>query len=184
MKLPGGLILPGYFLGGMLLMGVLIGCLIITLLVNMIFKQNSFSTIFTIVATIAFTASHYYLYSPTLKIIVPKGYAGPVTLVLSNVKENILALDSNGIGYINKWTFEKTYTQPIVVDNEGNKLDEQLVGFNPSTFWTRGYATSSEHPDKIDYKTFEIVPKEKAGQKQYYHRELARLVNRDKLLRK
>jgi hypothetical protein len=182
-KLPAGIILPGYFLGGMLLIGILIGCLIITAIVRLIFKRNSFVTLFAIVATIAFLASHYYLYSPTLKIVVPKGYTGQVNLVLSNVDKNILTLDSNGIGYINKWTFEKTYTPPIVVDNEGNSLNDQCVGFNPSTFWGNGYSTSTSFPGKIYSLSFEIVPRNKTGQKQYYNKELTELVDKTKLLR-
>lgn len=180
-KLPGGLILPGYFLGGMLLICVLVGCLIITAIIKLIFKRNSFLTLFSIVATVVFLASHYYLYSPTLKIVVPKGYTGPVTLVLSNVEKNLLTVDSNGIGYITKWTFEKTYTPPIVVDIEGNKLNDQCVGFSPSTFWGKGYSTSTERPDKIYHLSFEIVPKDKAGQKQYYNKEVTRLVDTTKL---
>ena len=168
-KLPGGLILPGYFLGGMLLIAISVGCLIITAILRLIFKRNSFVTLFAIVATIAFLASHYYLYSPTLKIVVPKGYTGQVNLVLSNVDNNILTLDTNGIGYLNKWTFEKTYTPPVVVDDEGNSLNDQCVGFNPSTFWGSGYHTSTRHPGKIYTLSFEIVPKDKAGQKQYYN---------------
>ena len=179
-KLPGD-ILPGYFLGGMLLIGVLIGCLIISALIRLIFRRNSFLMLFSIVATFAFLASYYYLYSPTLKIIAPKGYTGPVTLVLSNVDKNILTLDSNGIGYINEWTFEKTYTPPVVVDKEGNLLNDQCVGFNPSTFWGKGFSTSTEHPDKIHHISFEIVPKDKAGQKRYYNKEVARLVDTTKL---
>ena len=168
-KLPGGLILPGYFMGGMLLIGILIGCLIITAIARLIFKRNSFLTLFVIVATIAFLGSHYYLYSPTLKIVVPNGYIGEVNLVLSNVDKNILTLDSNGIGYINRRTFDKTYTPPIVVNNEGVSLNNQCVGFNPSTFWGNGYHTSTRHPNKIHTLSFEIVPKDKAGQKQYYN---------------
>lgn len=180
-KLPGD-ILPGYFLGGMLLIGVIIGCLIISGIIKLIFKQNSFLTLFAIVLAVAFLASYYYLYSPTLKIVVPKGYIGPVTLVLSNVDKNILTVDSNGIGYINKWTFEKTYTPPIVVDTESERLNDQCVGFNPSTFWGKGYSTSTEHPDRIHHLSFEIVPKDKAGQKQYYDKEIPRLVDTAKLL--
>ena len=88
-KLPGGLILPGYFIGGLLLIGVLIACLIITAVARLIFKRTSFLTLFSIVATIAFLGSHYYFYSPTLRIVVPKGYIGQVNLVLSNVDKNI-----------------------------------------------------------------------------------------------
>jgi hypothetical protein len=168
-KLPSGLILPGYFIGAMLLVGILVVCLIIAAIARLIFKHTSFLTLFTIVATIAFLASHYYLYSPTLKIVVPKGYVGEVNLVLSNVVKNILTLDSNGIGYINKWTFEKTYTPPVVIDNEGISLNDQCVGYNPSNFWGRGYHTSTRHPEKIYTLSFEIVPKGKAGQKQYYN---------------
>lgn len=180
-KLPGGLILPGYFLGGMLLMGVVVCSLIITAILKLISKRNSFVTLLSIVTTVTFLASHYYLYSPTLEIVVPKGYTGEVTLVLSNVDENILTVDTNGIGYINKRTFEKTYTPPVVIDNEGNNLDKQCVGFNPSTFWAKGYSTSTEHPDRIHYLSFEIVPKDKAGQKQHYNKELTKLVDATKL---
>jgi len=90
-------------------------------------------------------------------------------------------VDSNGIGYITKWTFDKTYTRPVVVDSEGNPLNDQCVGFNPSTFWAKGYSTSTEYPDRIHYLSFEIASKDKAGQKQYYSKELTRLVDKTKL---
>jgi hypothetical protein len=171
-------------MGGMLLIGVLVGCLIITAIARLVFKRNSFLTLFSIVTTLAFLGSHYYLYSPTLKIVVPKGFTGDVNLVLSNLDENILTLDSNGIGYINDWTFEKTYTPPVVVDNEGNSLNDQCVGFNPSTFWGKGYHTSTRHPGKIHTLSFEIVPKDKAGQKQYYNNvQFTELVDTTKLLK-
>lgn len=38
-------------------------------------------------------------------------------------------------GYINQWTFDKTYTRPIVIDGNGNNLDSLLVGFTPTAFW-------------------------------------------------
>jgi len=145
-RLPASLIL-----GVMLLLVVLVVCLIITAVLKLIFKRSTFLTLFAIVTTVTFLTSFYYLYSSTLKIVVPKGYTGSVTLVLSNLDENILTLDTNGVGYINKWTYEKTYTPPIVIDNEGNRLNKQCVGFNPSTFWAKGYSTSTEHPDKIYY---------------------------------
>ena len=63
------------------------------------------------IITVGFFAYHYHLYSPTLKIIVPDGYTGEVNLVLSNVDKNILTLDNNAIGYLTKWTFNKTYSQ-------------------------------------------------------------------------
>lgn len=179
-ELPGDII-PGYFIGGVLLLAIMIVCWIITKILKLGIKRNSFLTLFSIVATIAFLGSHYYLYSPTLKIVVPKGYTGPVTLVLSNVDENILTVDTNGIGYINKWTFEKTYTPPTVVDIDGNNLNDECVGFNQSTFWGKGYSTSTEYPERIHHISFDIVPKDDAGQKQYYDKEIARRVDRTKL---
>jgi len=160
-----------------------IGCLIVAAIARLIFRRKSFLTLFVIVATIAFLGTHYYLYLPTLKIVVPKGYVGEVNLVLSNVDKNILTLDGNGIGYINKWTFDKTYSPPIVVDNEGKSLNDQCVGFNPSTFWGKGYHTSTRHPEKIHTLSFEIVPKDKAGQKQYCNKVgFTGLVDTTKLL--
>ena len=135
---PGGMILSGLFLGGMLLIAVLIGCLILTGIFKLIFKKNSFLTLFSITTSIAFLVFHYYLYSPILKITVPKGYTGQVNLVLSNTDHNILTLDSNGIGYLTKWTFNKTYIPPIVVETDGRKINNLCNGFNPSTFW--GYS--------------------------------------------
>lgn len=135
-KIPGGMILPGYFLGGLVLIGILIICLIIAGIAKRIFERFSFLTFFAITTTIAFIGFHYYLYSPTLKIIVPNGYTGTINLVLSNVDENVLTVDSNGIGYLNRWTFEKTYSKPIVQQIDGQSLDSNCVGFNPSTFWS------------------------------------------------
>jgi len=57
-------------------------------------------TILFITTTISFLAFHYQLYSPTLTIKVPNGYKGKINLVLSNVKDNLLTVDSNGIGYL------------------------------------------------------------------------------------
>jgi hypothetical protein len=126
-KVPGGMILSGLFLGGMMIVGIILGCLILTGIVRLIFKQTSFLTILFITTTISFLAFHYQLYSPTLTIIVPDGYRGKVYLVLSNVEDNILTVDNNGIGYLTEWTFNKTYSRPIVKQANGKDLDEYLT---------------------------------------------------------
>jgi hypothetical protein len=180
-KTPGGIILPGYFLGCMVLIVVLIVSLFATAIAKLIFKTNSFLTLFTIVTTIAFIALHYWLYSPTLKIIVPKGYSGQVTLVLSNVDKNILTIDKNGIGYITKWTFDKTYTPPIVTDSNGEKLNNLCVGFNPSTFWGKGVATSFKYSGKINFISFSITPKDTLGKDQDYGINFTEFVDTTKL---
>ena len=112
---------------------------------------------------------------------VPKNYTGQIILVSSNVNKNILTVDSNGIGYIKKWTFEKTYTLPIVIDQYGEKLNDLCVGFNPSTFWAKGTATSTGLAGKIEYLSFEILLRENAGQKQYNSKDYTKYVDRTKL---
>jgi hypothetical protein len=133
--IPGGLILSGGFLGGMFIVAILIACFLIALLLKSIIKRYSFLTLYLILISISFIAYHYQLYSPTLKIIVPDGYVGQINLVESNVDQNILRLDSNGIGYLNKWTFNKLYLPPEVYTTSGKNIINLCVGFNPSVFF-------------------------------------------------
>ncbi len=137
-NVPGGMILSGFFLGGMMIVGIILGCLLLTGIIRLLFKRTSFLTIFFITTTISFTVFHYQLYSPTLTIKVPNGYKGEINLVLSKVDENILTVDSNGIGYLTEWAFNKTYTRPKVEEIDGKNLDAYLIGFNPSTFFGKG----------------------------------------------
>lgn len=162
-KVPGGMILSGLFLGGMILVGIIVGCLILTGFLKLILKKASFLTILFITTSISFLAFHYQLYSPTLTIKVPNGYNGEVHLVLSNVHDNILTVDSNGIGYINEWTFNKTYSRPEVEQIDGKDLDKNLVGFNPSNFFGKsiGYGNS------IRSLSFKIVPDNQKEEKYY-----------------
>lgn len=179
-NVPGGMILSGLFLGGMMLVGIIIGCLILAGILKLIFKQTSFLTIFSITTTISFLVFHYQLYSPTLTILVPNGYKGEINLVLSNADENILTIDSNGIGYLTEWTFNKTYSRPIVKQIDGKDLDKNLVGFNPSTF----FGTSIGGGNSIKSLSFEIVPDSLVGQKQYYSSDWTKFVNKDLVLLK
>jgi hypothetical protein len=177
---PGGLILSGLVLGGMFIIGILIACLLITLLLKLFIKKYSFSTLYFILISISFLAYHYQVYSPTLKIVVPDNYTGEVSLVLSNVDNNILTVDSNGVAYVSKWTFNKTWSEPEVFTTSGKKINKQCVGFNPSTFW--GLSEFCCVDGKVIRSlSFEIVPKDKIGQKQFYSRGLAGLVDTKKL---
>lgn len=177
---PGGLILSGLFLGEMFIVGILIACLVIALLLKTFLKKYSFSTLYFISVSIAFVAYHYQLYSPTLKIIVPDGYTGEVSLVLSNVDHNILNIDSNGVGYVTKWTFNKTWLQPEVYTTSGKKINNQCVGFNPATFWALSKFCCVDGK-VISSLSFDIVPQDKVGQDISYSRELAGLVDTKKL---
>jgi hypothetical protein len=178
--LPGGLILSGLFLGGMFIVGILIACLVLTLLLKLFLKKYSFSTLYFISISIAFITYHYILYSPTLKIIVPEGYTGEVSLVLSKVDRNILNVDSNGVGYLTRWTFDKTWSQPDVYTTSGKKINDQCVGFNPSTFWALSKFCCADGKE-IRSLSFDIVPRDKIGQDFSYNRELDGLVDTKKL---
>ena len=180
-EIPGGMILSGLFLGGMVIVLILVGGLILTWLTKLISKRLPFWTVYFTITAIAFSVFHYQLYSPTLKIVVPENYTGEINLVKSNVSENILTVDSNGIGYLNEWTFNKLYSKPIVVDENGKDLTEQCVGFNPSTFFGLGTSSSTENDREIKSLSFEVVPKDKIGEKQYYHTDLTKLVDKEKI---
>lgn len=178
---PGGMILSGLFLGGMCIVGIIIVCLILSGLLKLLFKKTSYLTLMFITTSISFLAFHYQLYSPTLTIIVPNDYKGKINLVLSNVDENILTVDSNGIGYLNKWTFNKTYARPNVVQLDGKNLDKNLVGFNSSSFFGTGKSCCIDS-NEIGSLSFEIVPDDKIGQKQYYSKDLTNLVDKKLVL--
>ena len=164
---PGGMILSGLFIGTIIIVGICFVCFILTALLGTFIKRISALTIFSILASIGLTCYHYELYSPTLTIVVPNKFYGEVHLVLSNVKDNILTVDSNGIGYINKWTFNKVYTRPRVRRTDGKDLDRNLVGFNPSTFWAKSSSQGS-NTREVTSLSFEIVPDSLVGQKQYF----------------
>lgn len=122
-----------------------------------------------------------------LTIVVPKGYCGEINLVLSNVDEDILKVDENGIGYITKETFGKRLSRPIVLEEDGTNVSDRSVGFSPSAFWAIGessHATSwndTRMQRTIKTLSFELVPKEKKGEKQYYSTDLWGLVDEAKL---
>ncbi len=177
LDVPGGMFLSGLFLGGIIIIGIIFGCLILTGILKMFFKKASFLTILFITTSICFSVFHYQLYSPTLKIKVPNGYLGEVNLVLSNVKENILTVDKNGIGYINEWTFNKTYSRPKVEQVDGTKLDKYLVGFNPSTFFGKSVGDGNA----IKSLSFKIVPSNHSKE-EYYSLDWLEKVDRKLIL--
>jgi len=167
--------------------GLLVGSLIVAGVVKLIFTQASFFVVFSSVVSIASIILMFKFYSPTLTIIVPKGYVGRITMVLSNVNKDILTVDSNGIGYITKLTFDKTYTKPVVLETDSTDISNQCVGFSPSTFWAK--TVPGTHRDsnyqiglEIDFLSFEVVPKDKQGQKQYYSPDLNGLIDKEKVL--
>jgi len=180
-KVPSGMLLSGLFLGVIAIVLILVGGLILTWLSKLISKKLPFWTVYFTIIALAFAVFHYQLCSPTLKIVVPENYTGQVSLIKSNVIENVLTVDSNGIGYLNEWTFNHTYSKPIVVDVTGKNLEEQLVGYHKSSFFGLGTSATSENQIKILSKSFEIVPENKTDEKQYYHTNLSKLVDKEKI---
>lgn len=180
-EVPGGMFLSGLFLGGIWIALILIGGLLVTWLTKLILKDLQFWTFYYILTIMAFGFFHYQIYSPTIKIIVPENYTGEVNLIRSNVTENMLTLDTNGIGYLNEWTFNHLYSKPIVVDENGKNLTEQCVGFNPTTFFALGTTTTAENQRVIKSLTFDIVPEDKIDEKQYYNTDLTKLVDKEKI---
>lgn len=169
------MILSGLALGIMWIIIIVLVCLILTAVLKRAFKTQPFLTILFLTTTIGFTYFHYRLYSPTLTIVVPINYSGEVDLVLANVTDNILALDTNGIGYIDQWTFDKTYTRPIVIDQDGNNLDSLLVGFNPTSFWSDGQSCCIDN-QVVYTKGFKI--RRSGSEDIFKFRSLTDLINR------
>src|SRR5690606_17666948 len=178
-QLPGGMILSGAFLGGMILGFVIILSLLLSLILKSIFKNIPFFSLLFIVSSIGFLILHYQFYSPTLKIIVPNGYKGDIHLVLSNVEENILKVDEYGIGYINEWTFNKTYARPKVIQENGKDLGNYLIGFNPSNFWGKSIGPENS----IRSISFEISSDEYSNEKKYQSLDWLGFVNKNLVLR-
>jgi len=179
-KVPGGMILSGLFLGGLELAGIVFVCLILSAILQIVLKNTSFMTIMLITLTLSFVGMHYQLFSPTLVITVPNGYVGEIDLILSGADENVLTVDSNGIGYLNNWTFHKTYLKPVVVQLDGTNVEKRLVGFNQSTFFGN-VKSCCVNGKEIESLSFEIVSNDKIGQKQYKLKDLTVLVNKELL---
>ena len=180
-SVPGGMILSGLYLGGMMIILILVGGLLVAFLTKSILSKLPFWTAYFTWTAIAFAVFHYQIYSPTLKIVVPENYTGEVNLIKSNVSDNILTLDANGIGYLNEWTFNKLYSKPIVVDETGKDLSAQCVGFNPSTFFGLKSMMVTKNQKEIKSLSFEIVAKNKIGQKQYFRTNLLEVVDKEKI---
>jgi len=121
-----------------------------------------------------------------LTVIVPKGYIGKICLILSNCETNVLKIDSNGIGYINKSTYNNTYAKPLVLESDSTNITSRIVGYNPASFWSKGSfsmisTNNSTNTNEIHFMSFEIVPVGKEGQKQYYTTDIDQFIDVSKL---
>lgn len=176
MEFPGGMFFPGYFFGIICIIGIFVTCLVIAVISNAIYKRYTRWNYLLLFFSLSLIGFNIYFYSPTLKIIVPNNYSGEINLVLANIDENILNIDENGIGYVNEWTFNKTYRRPIVFDRNGNDLSKQLKGFNNLIFWTSPEDCCIQL-NVIKSLNFEILSKDKI-EKPFKFFELSKNVNR------
>ena len=167
--------------GGMMIAGIILGCLLLTGIIRLLFKRTSFMAIFFITTSIFFIAFHYHLYSPSLTIKVPNGYKGEINLVLSKLDENILTVDSNGIGYLTEWNFNKTYTRPKVEQIDGKNLDAYLIGFNPSTFFGKGKSCCIRKQE-VQSLSFKIGTKPNLEDEYFGGRNLTETVDTNKAI--
>jgi hypothetical protein len=157
---PGGMFISGLALGSTMIVLMILAALLLSGFIKSIFKKASFSRLFFMMISICFLFFHYKLYSPTLTIVVPSNYTGEVNLVLAEVDDNKLNIDTNGIGYINQWTFDKVYTRPIVINEKGDNLDSLLIGYNPSAFWSLRMACCVNEKE-LRIKSFKIKSNKK-----------------------
>lgn len=185
--------LPTVYLSALLIGAIIGGSLVVSGILKLLFKRCSFLLIVGSITSIAAVAGIYkFSTSPPLTIIIPKGYTGGIYLVLSNNNEDILTVDSNGIGYISISTYNNTFSPPVVLETDSTDISSRCVGYNPTTFWGRGNSSSvsisaiskNENSPEIYYLTFEVVPKGKEGQKQYYSTALENLVDTTKLYKR
>ena len=143
------------------------------------------ATVFNSALILVVFFTYKFFYPIQLTVTVPKGYQGKISLVLSNVDKDILTVDKNGIGYITKQTFDRNKAKPIVLEKDGTDVSDYCVGFNPSTFWAVGNSSyATEENIEIQFLSFELVPKDKKGEKQYYSAGLMELVEKTKLYKK
>ncbi len=187
---PGGMILSGLVLGIMVIIALSTICFLLAAITKWLFKKTSLLNTYLILSIIGFLSFHYKLYSPTLTIIVPNGHVGKVHLVRSNVTDNILSVDSHGIAYVNEWTFNHTYSEPIVLDANGNKLNHKCKWFNHSTFWskTKSVLATATWQEKstdipIESLSFYISPDSNIDAKRYNHQvtDIHLYIDRSKL---
>ena len=151
--LPGGFFFSGFLYA--VITGIIVMFLILTLtfILKFLCKKSDYLTRILTSSFIILGISIYKLYSPTLKIIVPENYYGEVNLTLSNLSHNELNIDKNGIGYITKWTFEKTYTKPKVYDTKGRNLEKYLLSYDNNKFWGKSIGSRNT----IKSLSFEIA---------------------------
>lgn len=142
-QLPGGFFFSSLFYSIIITIFITICITLFTFLSKYLFKKQEVLIRLSFISIIVLSITIYKLYSPTLKIIVPKNYSGEVNLILSNLDHNELYIDEDGIGYITKWTFEKTYTKPNVYDTEENDLSVFLLSYDNNKFWGKSIGSGN-----------------------------------------
>lgn len=170
-QLPGGFFFSSLFYAIIISIFITFCIALFTSISKFIFKKQDFVIRLSSVAIIILSITINELYSPTLKIIVPKNYSGEVNLTLSNLDHNELNIDENGIGYITKWTFEKTYTKPKVYDTDGNDLSHLLLSYDNNKFWGQSVGTGNT----IRSLNFEIAKDAQQKEKTYISRWLEKV---------
>lgn len=177
--MPGGMFLSSFYFMVICLGILLLVSGVAARIIQLLAGRGSFLILFSCTTSAASMAFLILYYDPGLTITCPKGYTGAVVLVLTTADRDILTLDSNGIGYITRRTFKRTYRKPRVIDAGGTDISARCVGYNPSTFWAN--STYLGGGQKIRSLSFELVPEDQKGQKQYYTIILDEKVDKTKI---
>ncbi|GHN00416.1 hypothetical protein WSM22_19050 [Cytophagales bacterium WSM2-2] len=151
---PEGILLPVLWT----ILSIVVGCFLLTYSFELFIKTNMFPTTYFLVSSAFFLYLHFSIEPVKLKIVIPESYSGPVSLVLSNVEENILTTDSSGIGYINEKTFKRLYVQPMVVDHKGMNISDFSVASGVESFWGLTSRCCIDGKE-VQAKTFKLIRK-------------------------
>ncbi len=163
-----------------ILIAILVASIISSIVLKIFFKRLNFTTVLFLLICLTSLVGIFYFSRPSHEIIVPENYTGEVNLILSNVEENILTLDQNGIGYINQETFSKTF-KPIILESSGYNINKRAIGFNQSTFWSK-LVTTTSNGKRIESLNFFVAPKDVDSSSYDDEFDLIKLVNYELVL--
>ena len=152
------MILPPWFLVTISLPGTLLVSFVLGFiakkLLNSKWQTLTFTSIFVIIFCSIFYISEY---KPVYIVGIPKDYVGEIKLFLSNEEENDFSINSYGIGYIDKRTFDEGFYPKIIQGD--NDITKHIKEYNRSAL-----ATTPGDTYSFEYLSFSIPVNEKSAE--------------------
>ena len=144
------LILPSWFLVLLFLPIAFIIALTIGFLIKKMSKSSWHTLTFTSILLTILCLSYFISeYRPSYTIEIPKGYVGEVKLLLSKSDENILSINSHGIGYLNEKTYRNGFRPTII--KGGKDITKEITGYGMGTF-----ISTQTGNYKVEYVNFTV----------------------------